>query len=92
MFVGKSFEESVCPSRRQYLVTTSIQLDTNAAQLSNYASRIELVGSDNFEISQLVVRLLHPTSTIKTVLGFECKESTASVVELLSPNRSEGLD
>ena len=70
MFVGKSFEEGVCPSRRQYLVTRSIQLDTNAAQLSNYTSRIELVGSDNFERSELVVRLLHPTSTIKTVLGF----------------------
>ena len=33
----------MCLSGRHYLVTKSIQLDTDAAQLLNYTSRIELV-------------------------------------------------
>ena len=74
------------------LVTKSIELDTDAVQPFNHTSRIELVGSGNFERSKLVEQWLHPISTINTVLGFECKESTASVAELLSLNRSEGLD
>ena len=92
MFDGNSFDESVCLSSGNYLVTESIQLDTNAAQFLNYTSRIELVSSGSFERSKLVVQFLHPMININTVLGFECKESTASVAEHLSPNRSEGLD
>ena len=82
----------MCLSCRHYLITTSIQLETDAAQLLNYTSRIELVGSGNFERSKLVVQLLHPISTINMVLDSECNESTASVAELLSLDRSEGLD
>ena len=92
VFVGKSFEERVCLSCRHYLITTSIQLETDAAQLLNYTSRIELVGSGNFERSKLVVQLLHPISTINMVLDSECNESTASVAELLSSSRCEGLN
>ena len=44
-----------------------------------------MVDSGNFKRSKLVVQLLHLVSTINMVLGFECKESTASVAELLSP-------
>ena len=92
MFVGNRFDESVCLHCAHYLVTKSIQLNTDAAQLLNYTRRIELDGSANFERSKLVVQLLHPVSTITTAHSLECEESTASVAKVLSLNRSEGLD
>ena len=81
----------MCLSCRHYLVTKIIQLDADAVQLFDYMSRIELVGSGKFEGSKQVVQLLHPTRTINTALGFECEESTSSVVNFLRPTRREGL-
>ena len=92
MYVGKSFEESVCLSCRHYLVTKIIQLDSGAAERLNYTSRVELVSSDNIERSKLVVQLRHPISTVNTVLASKCKEITTSIAKLLSPSRREGLD
>ena len=69
MFVGKSFDESVCLSCLHYLVTKSIQIDTDAAQLLNYTSRIEFDGSGNFEKSKLVMQQHHQHGTWFRVQG-----------------------